>query len=308
MPDALPGQPEGSKSGLAGLIPLAAELCDLKRVRDASHPDSLASRLFRRGWAALAAGQPPLEVALETAADAVAAARLGGIGRSVLESAGLSADEAGTVLRRSFDEVSAPIGAAFAERLREHLGAALWSGRVPAFAEALIRQPRAGATCPGKPRIVLEPPEGHGDHCLVVAVLACLLAPRYGADPAAAFLAGMAHHLHNAHLPDSGFAGEMLLGAHLEPVMARLFQRELATLSAPVAAAARSALDQIRDAATPVGRAFHAADVIDRVLQMRHYEQVARFTTAQALEDMDLVHAGPVQAFHYAVLQEAGLP
>ncbi len=307
MPDALPGQLPSGAPALASLVPLAAELCDLKRVRDASSPDSVASRLFRRAWAALVAGQPRLEVALGTTADAVAAARLGGVHRLVLESAGLSADEAGAVLRRSFDEVAAPIAPRLADRLREHLSAALWSGPAPAFVEALIRQPRAGATCPGKPRIVLEPPEGHGDHCLVVAVLACLLAPRYGADPAAAFLAGMAHHLHNAHLPDSGFAGEMLLGEHLEPMMAGLFARELATLPPPLAAAAREALGLIRDADAPVGRAFHAADVIDRVLQMRHYEQVAQFTTSQALDDMGLVHAGPVQAFHRSVLRDAGL-
>ena len=48
--------------------------------------------------------------------------------------------------------------------------------------------------------------------------------------------------------------------------------------------------------------------MIDRVLQMRHYDQVAHFTTRQALEDLDLVHAGPTQAFHFAVLQDAGLP
>ena len=47
---------------------------------------------------------------------------------------------------------------------------------------------------------------------------------------------------------------------------------------------------------------------MDRVLQMRQYERVARFTTAQALEDLELVHAGPLQAFHQAVLVEAGLP
>ncbi len=302
MPDSLPG------SSLASLTPLAAELGDLKRLRDASNPDSLASRLFRRGWAALAAGQPTREVALETTADAVAASRLGGIHRFVLESAGLTADEAGEILRRAFDEVAGPIPPAFATHLREHLGAALWSGPAPAFAEALIRQPRAGATCPGKPRIVLEPPEGHGDHCVIVAVLACILAPRYGADPAAAFLAGMAHHLHNAHLPDSGFAGEMLLGDHLGPLMERLFARELATLPPALAAATSDALALIRDAGNPVGRAFHAADVIDRVLQMRHYDQVAHFTTSQALDDLDLVHAGPVQAFHHAVLRDAALP
>lgn len=298
----------GQVSSLAGLVPLAAELGDLKRVRDASSPDSLASRLFRRAWGALLAGQAPLDVALVATADAVAAARLGGIDRAVLLAAGLTEAEAVQVLARSFDEVSAPIDPALAARLRDQFGQTLRPGTAPEFAEALIRQPRAGATCPGKPRIVLEPPEGHGDHCMAVAVLAVILSPRYEADPAAAFLAGMAHHLHNARLPDSGFAGEMLLGDHLGPVMRRLFDRELATLPAPLSEAAAAALAAIPDASTAVGRAFHAADVIDRVLQMRHYDQVARFTVDQALDDMDLVHAGPTQSFHQAVLRDAGLP
>ena len=295
-------------AGLAGFVPLAAELCDLKRIRDASSPDSLASRLFRRAWGALAAGQDAGEVAMVATADALAAARLGGIDAHTLAVAGLSAIEAQAILHRSFDEVAGPVGAELAGRLRGALGGALRAGDAPGFAEALIRQPRAGATCPGKPRIVLEPPEGHGDHCMVVAVLGAVLAPQFGADPAAAFLAGMAHHLHNAALPDSGFAGEVLLGDHLHPIIARLFARELATLAEPVADEVRRALAFIPDASTAEGRAFHAADVIDRVLQMRHYDQVARFRIDQALEDMDLVHAGPTQAFHHAVLRDAGLP
>ncbi len=298
----------GQASGLAGFVPLAAELGDLKRVRDASSPDSLASRLFRGAWGALLAGQAPLDVALLATADAIAAVRLGGIDRAVLLDADLTEAETVAVLRRSFDEVSAPINSVLAARLRGRLGQTLRPGPAPEFAEALIRQPRAGATCPGKPRIILEPPEGHGDHCMVVAVLAVVLSPRYGADPAAAFLAGMGHHLHNARLPDSGFAGEMLLGDHLGPVMRSLFARELATLPAPLSEAVGAALAAIPDASTAVGRAFHAADVIDRVLQMRHYDQVARFTVDQALDDMDLVHAGPVQSFHQAVLRDAGLP
>ena len=207
----------GQASSLASFVPLAVELGDLKRVRDASSPDSLASLLFRAAWGALLAGQTPLDVALLATADALASARLGGIGRTVLLAGGLTETEAVEVLARSFDEVSAPVDPTLAARLRDQLGQALQPGAAPEFAEALIRQPRAGATCPGKPRIVLEPPEGHGDHCMVVAVLAVILSPRYGADPAAAFLAGMAHHLHNALLPDSGFAGEMLLGDHLGP-------------------------------------------------------------------------------------------
>ena len=298
----------GQASSLAGFVPLAVELGDLKRIRDASSPDSLASRLFRASWGALLAGQAPLDVALLATADAVAAFRLGGIDRAVLLAAGLTEAEAAEVLVRSFDEVSTPVDPTLAARLRSQFGQTLRPGVAPEFAEALIRQPRAGATCPGKPRIVLEPPEGHGDHCMVVAVLAVILSPRYGADPAASFLAGMAHHLHNALLPDSGFAGEMLLGNHLGPVMRRLFARELATLPVSLSEAAEAALAAIPDASTAVGRAFHAADVIDRVLQMRHYDQVARFTVDQALDDMDLVHAGPTQSFHQAVLQDAGLP
>ncbi len=303
MLDSVPNQ-----AGLASLVPLAAELCDLKRVRDASSGDSLASRMFRRAWAALLAGQHIGGVAVRTTADAVAAARLGGIDQTVLALAGVSEADAKAVLVRSFDEVAGPVDAVWRDKLRDGLGLAFMAGPVPAFAEALIRQPRAGATCPGKPRIILEPPESHGDHCLVVAVLAVLLAPLYDADPRAAFLAGMAHHLHNAVLPDSGFAGEMLLGEHLVPVIQHLFARELATLPEPLRATTAAALAAIPDASTPVGQAFHAADVIDRVLQMRHYDQVARFTIDQALDDMDLVHAGPTQAFHQAVLRDAGLP
>jgi hypothetical protein len=295
-------------ASLASLTPLAAELCALKRLRDAREPDSFASRLFRRAWGALLAGQDPASCALQTTADALAAARLGGIDRAVLRVCGIEDAAADAVLGRGFDEVAGPLDAGLRDQLRAQLGREAAPGPVPAFTEALIRQPRAGATCPGKPRIVLEPPEGHGDHCLVVAVLAMLIAPRYGAAPTLPFLAGLAHHLHNAILPDSGFAGEMLLGEHLEPVMRRLFARELATLPAPLAGAVRAALDPIGDASTPESRAFHAADVMDRVLEMRHFADVAAFTVGQALDDMELVHAGPVQAFHRAALAEAGLP
>ncbi len=178
---------------------------------------------------------------------------------------------------------------------------------VPAFVEALIRQPRAGATCPGKPRLILEPPEGHGDHCLAVAVLGVVLCAEYGADPAPVFLAGLAHHLHNATLPDAGFAGEVLLGTHLIPVLRRLTDQALATLPAGLAAHTRDALALAADAGTPEGRAFNAADVIDRIMEVRHFAAVAGFTEAQATDDMELVHAGPLQDFHYQVMRRAGL-
>ena len=291
--------------GLQAFTPLAAEMGDLKRIRDASSPDSLAVRAFRMAWGRLAAGEAVRDVALSSAADTVAAMRLGGLTLPVLAAAGVG--DPGAVLARGFDEVAQAVAQPLRAELRARLGQHRHAAPVPAFVEALIRQPRAGATCPGKPRLVLEPPENHGDHCLVVAVLGVLLSHSYGADPATVFLAGLAHHLHNAELPDSGFAGEMLLGDDLGPLIARLFDRALDTLPAALAETCRAALATIGDADTPDGRAFHAADVMDRVLQMRHYEDVARFTTLQALDDLDLVHAGPVQAFHRAVLHEAGL-
>ena len=292
--------------GVAAFTPLAAELGDLKRIRDASSADSLAVRAFRRAWSRLAAGEAARAVALSTTADALAAARLGGIDLAVLEETGVGNPQA--ILRRSFDEVSGPVAPALRSDLSASLGEAAGAYLPPEFVEALIRQPRAGATCPGKPRLVLDPPENHGDHCLVVAVLGTVLAGHYGADPATVFVAGMAHHLHNAALPDSGFAGDILLGDELAPLMRRLFDRELATLDPDVSATVRAALATIGDADTPEGRSFNAADVIDRVLQMRQYDRVASFTTSQALDDLELVHAGPIQAFHQAVLAEAGLP
>ena len=307
----------GGAADLAGIASLAAELATLKRIRDARSPDSLASLMFRRAWASLCAGTALRDVALSVSADALVALRLGGIDGAVLAQAGLSAGQAAEVQTASFDQVSGSImagpadsdvAAGLLDELRRRIGGAPGSTAVvPAFVEALIRQPRAGATCPGKPRLVLEPPEGHGDHCLAVAVLGVVLCAEYDADPAAVFLAGLAHHLHNAALPDAGFAGEVLLGNHLMPVLRRLTDQALATLPAGLAARTREALALAADAGTPEGRAFNAADVIDRLMEVRHFAAAAGFTEAQATDDMEIVHAGPLQNFHHQVMRRAGL-
>ena len=44
--------------GLHRLTPLLGELSDLKRVRVAGRPGSLAEQAFRRGWRRLVAGEP----------------------------------------------------------------------------------------------------------------------------------------------------------------------------------------------------------------------------------------------------------
>ena len=254
----------------------------------------------------LCAGGPPAEVAASITAKALVGCRLGAIDDGVLSDAGIRPEQRSAILLRAFDAAASNV--ADITTLRPQADAAGGAGAAtPAFVDALASQPRAGATAPGHPRLVLEPSESHAEHCLTVAVAGVLLATREGADPSRVFLAGLAHHLHNARLPDSGFAGELLLGDSLAPLMRRLFDQEIATLPPAVGAAVRDALDVVVDADTPEGRAFHIADVFDRVLQVRYHDCAARFRAEQALGDMDLIHAGPLQAFHKAMLREAGL-
>ncbi len=297
----------GTLTALAALRPLLAEIGDAKRVRVAAAAGALAEQAFGRAWARLVAGEDVAAVAYSETAAAVARARLAGIDAGVLTTAGLSGDEALAVLRRGFDEVAGPLDDGLRERLRAALGPLPSPGSPPSLAGALNAQPRAGATAPGRPRIVVEPPESHGDHCLTVAVYGALVAPVVGADPVAPFLLGLAHHLHNVVLPDAGFAGEVLLGDALEPLMARLEERELAALPPELAGRVREVLALRPGADVAEARAFHAADVLDRVLQVHHHARAAAFTASQALDDLDLVHAGPVQAYHLDVLAAAGL-
>ena len=293
--------------GLSALRPLLGEVGDAKRVRVAAAPGSLAEQAFGRSWGRLVEGEEPEAVALSETAAAVARARLAGIDADVLREAGLSDREALDVLLRGFDEVGGALDAELADRLRGALPLVRTPAGSPALAALLNRQPRAGATCPGVPRIIVEPPESHGDHCLTVAVYGCLLSPLTGSDPGTPFLVGLAHHLHNVALPDAGFAGEVLLGDHLERVMAVLEARELAALPDPLAERLRAVLPLREDAGAPASQAFHAADVLDRVLQVHHHARAAAFTASQALDDLQLVHEGPVQSFHAAVLAAAGL-
>ena len=143
---------------------------------------------------------------------------------------------------------------------------------------------------------LLHVPYGGGAK-VMVAVYAVMLAPVYGADEGTVFLASLAHHLHNALLPDSGFTGEMLLGPALEPAFAEATRQALDELDAPLRAAVEEARRGLPDAETPEGRAFHAADTLDRVLQIEQYLRAASTSMHFVLGDMALVHDGPVKRF-----------
>jgi len=284
---------------------VARDLSELKRLYDQSTADSVAERLFRRAWNDIAAGVKLEQVWPACVADALIATQLAGIDADLLEQLGVHSAARSEILSRSYEYAASALSsdqltavrAVVAETRPRNSGVPS-----PRFVDALIRQPRAGATSPGKPRLTMQPAESHGDHCLVVAVLGALIALHDGADPGRVFLAGLAHHLHNAALPDTGFAGEMMLGTSLEPIMTTLFSRELATLSPAPEALTTNALLLIADADTPEGRVFHAADVIDRVLQAHHHARASAFTADQALDDLELVHEGPLQPFQKQVL------
>ena len=186
----------------------------------------------------------------------------------------------------------------------------------PPFVDALVSQPRAGATHPGLPRLLLEPAESHGDHCFAVAVFGVLLAPRFGADPAAVFLTGLAHHLFNATLPDAGYAADELIGAdRLAAMTDAATEDALDALDGPLRETVRQSLatTQRERFGTPEARAFHAADVLDRVLEMEWHEASARFRLADALGrdtdagQLDICHPGFYQSFQQDVLSRAGV-
>ena len=312
-----PGDPPQVAAGgsVADLVPLLAEMGDLKRLRAAGRRGTHAEGVFRRSWAALLAGEDTGVVARREAAASVAAARMGSRDYPMLRRAGLSDDEANDVLAESFDSVADALPQGGRQTLRWELraspvGEPPGEDGLPPFVGLLVRQPRAGATAPGKPRIVLQPPEGHADRCATVALYAVLLAPLYGAEVGAPFLLGLSHHLHNAYFPDSGFAGDELLGGHLSSVNGRLQGEVLEQIGGAEPALREEVaglLPLVYRVDTPEAKAFQAADVIDRVLEMRHHARKAAFTLEDALGEMNLVHEGPTQEFHLEVLDGAGL-
>lgn len=299
----------GDVAGLSGdLRPLFRELGDLKRIRSADRAGSTADRLFADAWGALAADDAVERVMRVTVAKAVAAARLADLDLAKLRQLGLGAADARTVLERSFDTVAGALDPTLVATLRSALGDTLTPGAPPGFVAQLARQPRAGVTCPDRPRIMLQPEENHAEHCLIVAVYAVIAAPAFGADPAAVFLAAMAHHLHSAAMPDAGYSDEVLLGDKLSRVIDNARAIALADLEPALQAQVLAAIAPIASDATPEARAFHAGDVIDRVLEIEQHLATAAVTMPHVLDTYGLVHDGPVKPFHDRVLAAVGLP
>jgi len=296
-------------------LPLLRELGDLKRVRSAGQKGSLAERLFEQSWRRLVAGEEIGSLARDITARALVATRLGDLDGATLLSAGLKEAAVAQILDRAFEAAAAPCetgtltwlrGAALGLRLDDEADPGV-AVPAPGFVSRLANQPRAGATAPGQARVMFDPTESHAEHCLCVAVAAVLLAQEGGAEPGQVFLASLSHHLHNALLADSGFAGEMMLGEWLGTAMEGATKLALGELRPELSQRVANACRILPDAETPGGRVFHAADTLDRVLQMEHHLRAADTSMAFLQHDMGLMHEGPVKPFQDALLREMGL-
>ncbi len=289
------------------VLPLLRALGDLKRIRSAGQPASIAERLFTDAWSCLLAGVETAQVARAIVVDGLIATQLGDLSTLVLDAAGIPAPEIDKIRDQALRCALHGNENLFQAQPGDYASQTLAREATPSFVSRLAAQPRAGATCPGRGRLMLEPPETHAEHCVVVAIAGFLLAPVWSARPCGVFLAGLSHHLHNALLPDSGYAGEVLLGEWLQPAMTNATNQALDQLPAALRTNVEAARRMLPDAETPEGRAFHAADTLDRVLQLEHHLRAGNTSMDFVLRDMELVHAGPTKPFQNAVLKNLGL-
>lgn len=293
------------------LVPLFREISNLKRIRAANLGDnSFAAELFKRAWCEIGGGAEIRAVAVDAAKDAAIGATLGAIDREVLRAAELENAQIETILTRAFDSSAVSIDENLRGAMRKRIASKVenkQTGKAPDFVRLLIAQPRSGATKVGEPKRVFDQPENHGEHCLAVAVIGALLADAFGANLETVFLIGLIHHFHNAYLPDSGFAGEEALGEFLPAIFQDFRRKCVMELPENLHEKIWKLFAEIETANAPEAKAFHAADVIDRVLQMRHHAESNEFTLRYAMEEAELVHAGAVQDFHYEILRDARL-
>lgn len=296
-------------SEISDRLGLLRELNDLKRLYAYNlGASSFATAVFRQACEAISSGQPLQADVWCTAI--VSAARLGAITPEVLRDVGLDESERINVIANAISEHGALPQDLLDSLLTASYALDKVSGPIPAGAdwvERLAAAPRAGPTCPGKPRIALEPAEMHSDHCAIVAVYAYLLADVFGAAREDAWLIGLCHHFHNAYLPDAGFTGEVMLGGHLEQVIEVTRARVIESLPETISERVAELFREIDSAGSPLAKTFHAADTIDRVVQMEHYQRASEFRVRDALLELNLVHEGAAQAFQYELLASIGL-
>ena len=316
MSDILLSTPPQSVSKTA-TASLFAEVQDLKRIAPAGTRYSLADNLYVAAWRSVLAGEDWTTIADRTCATAVLYVLFPGIDHRFFRAAKFSPSQIAEVCNQAFERtIKGRLDTETAERMRVALKDVINSfvrptevatETLPEVVELLRTQPRAGATHPEHPRLVLSPAESHADHCLMTAVYAGLCAAEYGADPGEAFVCGLAHHLHNAYLPDCGWAGELALEPYLTQVITECRATALTNLPEHLRPRIKHVLRHHESLATPEGFAISAGDTLDRVLDVKWRVKAAAVTDAKVLGDLDLVHPGPLKDFQTNLLNETNL-
>jgi 5'-deoxynucleotidase YfbR-like HD superfamily hydrolase len=305
----------------AALQRLLFELQDLKRLTSAEFEGTFAAHRYRQvihrlaNTAARSTDSADIaELALDETVCAVVATRLSALGPGVLHRLGTPLSRIREICQAAFDEHKG----AWCRTIPEHSlnriakasdlsPSAMANEPLDILIKRLCDEPRAGATAPQKRRMLVVPQESQAEHCYLTAVTAVVLADYFDADPGEVFVVALLHHLHNGFMPDAGFAGETLLGESLADIVNAARDQALAYLSPALQDMAIKASATITHLETPVARVVNAADAIDRVLQTRFHEQMASFDAARVQRELDLVHAGPLQAFQRTVLKDIGL-
>lgn len=305
---------------LKTLVPLQ----DLKRQQPAHYKQSIASSLFVESWERFFYGEELSKIALKITAKALIAVLLPGCDGQFFAQAKISKESTQSILSEILEkEYKAKLNPGLYQSMLEivpkitadYYGESDFERNKAGFqlrnkydfVDILCRQPRAGATKPGVDRLLLLPPERHSDHCLIVAVYAVLLSGSFGAAPGLPFLTGLAHHLHNTVLPDCGFAGEIALGDHLESIIKNGREAALKNVEPGPAKKIWQAIDNHENLTNPEGRASSAADVLDRVLDIKWRVRAASVTESDLLEELELVHDGPIKNFQTHILNAVGL-
>lgn len=313
--------PTADPEALHRVRTLLVELEDLKRQQPAHYAQSIASTLFVESWQRLLRGEDAKQVATTITTKAIISVLLPGCDAHFIREAGLEQSAVVEIYQKALrtsayerldDGLYGLLSASIPHLIDEYFekGSDEYTDDVDFqkqawFVDVLCHQPRAGATKPGRPRILLVPPEMHSDHCLITAVFAVLLSPAFGASPGLPFLTGLSHHLHNAVLPDCGFGGEVLLDEWLSDIMTRARRKALTHVDPALAQRVTKAINTHENLDLAEGCAASAADVLDRVLDVKWRTRAAQVKDEGILDELDLVHEGPIKRFQTEILSAA---
>lgn len=272
------------------------EIAALKRAAaSGGHHRSMADEGFRRAWTRLVAGEPPEAVAVTEVAFAAAHIALGPVDAARLAEAGVEADDRLTIYTAAAERTLGPLPQPIAAALEDIAEGLQPIGESVQFVELLAGQARAGAISEGAARLVQPPEEMQSEHAWCVAAIGGLFEVRRGREPTSALLLGLAHHLRDAYRDPAAPAPD--------DQAARSEARALAQCPDELAQTLAAHLAHREDTALAPVAAFLAADLIDRVLQQRHYANLAGFSLSDAMDTREFIGDDPLRTFQLEVLK-----